>query len=122
MTAPDDPSGSASLDDLPSLTYDAAGLIPAVVQDATTREILMVGYMNAESLRMTLEKNLVTFWSRSRQEFWTKGETSGNVLRLTAIHKDCDVDALLVTAEPAGPTCHTGHQSCFYRELHEDEG
>ena len=105
---------------LPELKYDANGLIPAIVQDDATNEILMLGYMNAESVRMTLDKRLVTFWSRSREEYWTKGETSGNVLRLIEIRKDCDVDALLVRAEPAGPTCHTGNRSCFYRDLAED--
>ena len=105
---------------IPDLKYDDHGLIPAIIQDDASGEILMLGYMNAESLRMTLEKQLVTFWSRSRQEFWTKGETSGNVLALKAIRKDCDVDALLVRAVPHGPTCHTGERSCFYRELSED--
>lgn len=105
---------------IPDLQYDAAGLIPAIVQNDATNEILMVGYMNAESLRQTLQTGLVTFWSRSRRKLWTKGETSGNVLRLKAISKDCDADALLVRADPAGPTCHTGERSCFYRELNED--
>lgn len=106
--------------EIPELKYDDNGLIPAIVQDIADNEIVMVGYMNAESLRMTLDKGLVTFWSRSRQEYWTKGETSGNVLKLHSIRKDCDVDALLVKAEPHGPTCHTGKRSCFYRELTED--
>ena len=105
---------------LPELKYDDHGLIPAIVQDEANNEILMLGYMNERSLRMTLEKRLVTFWSRSRQEYWTKGETSGNVLELVEIRKDCDVDALLVRAVPHGPTCHTGHRSCFYRDLAED--
>lgn len=105
---------------LPQLKYDANGLIPAIVQHEDTDEILMLGYMDAEALRMTLEKRLVTFWSRSRSEYWTKGETSGNVLNLADIRKDCDVDALLVRARPAGPTCHTGHDSCFYRDLGEE--
>ena len=105
---------------LPQLKYDANGLIPAIVQHEDTGEILMLGYMDAEALRMTLEKRLVTFWSRSRSEYWTKGETSGNVLNLADIRKDCDVDALLVRARPAGPTCHTGHDSCFYRDLGEE--
>ncbi len=104
----------------PELTYDANGLIPAIVQDAGTNEILMLGYMDERSLGMTLEKRLVTFWSRSRLEYWTKGETSGNVLELVEIRKDCDLDALLVRARPHGPTCHTGRRSCFYRELGED--
>jgi phosphoribosyl-AMP cyclohydrolase len=111
---------SSDTSQLPELKYDANGLIPAIVQDDATNEILMLGYMNAESVQMTLDKRLVTFWSRSREEYWTKGETSGNVLRLIEIRKDCDVDALLVRAEPAGPTCHTGNRSCFYRDLTED--
>ena len=106
-------------EELPELKYDANGLIAAIVQDDASGAVLMLGYMDAEALRRTLEKRLVTFWSRSREEYWTKGETSGNVLRLRGIRKDCDVDALLVRAEPAGPTCHTGHASCFYRELDE---
>ena len=105
---------------VPELKYDANGLIPAIVQDDATGDILMLGYMNEQSLRMTLEKQLVTFWSRSRQEYWTKGETSGNVLELVGIRKDCDVDALLVRAVPHGPTCHIGERSCFYRDLGED--
>ena len=105
---------------VPELKYDADGLIPAIVQDDATGDILMLGYMNEQSLRMTLEKQLVTFWSRSRQEYWTKGETSGNVLELVDIRKDCDIDALLVRAVPHGPTCHTGERSCFYRDLGED--
>ena len=111
---------TTTVEPLPQLKYDANGLIPAIVQHEGTGEILMLGYMDAEALRMTLEKQLVTFWSRSRSEYWTKGETSGNVLRLAGIRKDCDVDALLVRAHPAGPTCHTGHDSCFYRDLGEE--
>ena len=106
--------------DLPELKYEANGLIPAIVQDDADDTVLMLGYMDAEALSRTLQKGLVTFWSRSRKEYWTKGESSGNVLRLKSIRKDCDVDVLLVRAEPAGPTCHTGHRSCFYRELRED--
>ena len=106
---------------LPPLSYDANGLIPAIVQDDATGGVLMLGYMDEEAIRRTLEKGLVTFWSRSRQEYWTKGETSGNVLRLKEIRKDCDADALLVRADPAGPTCHTGERSCFYRDLGASE-
>ncbi len=106
---------------LPPLSYDANGLIPAIVQDDATGGVLMLGYMDEEAVRRTLEKGLVTFWSRSRQEYWTKGETSGNVLRLKEIRKDCDADALLVRADPAGPTCHTGERSCFYRDLGASE-
>ena len=111
---------TTSSEPVPELQYDANGLIPAIVQHDQSGEILMLGYMDQEALRLTLEKQLVTFWSRSRQEYWTKGETSGNVLRLRGIRKDCDVDALLVRADPAGPTCHTGNDSCFYRELGEE--
>ena len=111
---------TTSSNPISDLKYGAGGLIPAIIQDDGSNEILMLGYMNAESLRMTLDKQLVTFWSRSRREYWTKGETSGNVLRLVDIRKDCDADALLVRARPAGPTCHTGERSCFYRAL--DEG
>lgn len=89
------------------------GLIPAVVQDGTTLQLLMLGYMNEEALRQTLESGLATFYSRSKERLWTKGETSGNHLRVEAVFADCDSDALLVRAEPAGPTCHLGTASCF---------
>lgn len=97
-----------------NIKWDAAGLIPAIVQDAETAEVLMLGYMNKESLEKTLDTGLVTFYSRSRQELWTKGETSGNTLSLESLSIDCDQDTLLVTAFPTGPTCHTGEVSCFY--------
>ena len=90
-----------------------AGLIPAVVQDATTRRVLMLGWMSPESLAITLAEQRVTFFSRSRNRLWTKGETSGNHLRVVSIEADCDADTLLVQAEPAGPTCHLGRESCF---------
>jgi phosphoribosyl-AMP cyclohydrolase len=106
--------------DVPELKYGDGGLIPAIVQDDADGAVLMLGYMDEEAVRQTLDKQLVTFWSRSRQEYWTKGESSGNVLHLKSIRKDCDVDALLVRAQPAGPTCHTGERSCFYRDLHDD--
>ena len=93
------------------------GLVPAIVQHARSGEVLMLGYMNAEALRLTLESQLVTFWSRSRQAIWRKGETSGNLLRLVELRQDCDADTLLVLAEPIGPTCHTGEWSCFHRML-----
>lgn len=102
------------------MRFDAAGLIPAVVQHARSGEVLMLGYMNEEALQQTLVSGMVTFWSRSRQALWRKGETSGNVLRLVEIRQDCDGDALLVLAEPAGPTCHTGRVSCFHRTLADD--
>lgn len=91
----------------------ADGLLPAVVQDAATRQVLMVGYMNAEALELTRQSGQVTFFSRSRQRLWTKGEISGNSLRVQEIFGDCDADALLILALPAGPTCHTGAVSCF---------
>ncbi len=90
-----------------------SGLIPAIVQHAGTREVLMLGYMNAEALAATLASGLVTFFSRSRQELWQKGETSGNQLRLTGIKLDCDGDTFLVEAEPTGPVCHKGTETCF---------
>jgi phosphoribosyl-ATP pyrophosphohydrolase/phosphoribosyl-AMP cyclohydrolase len=99
------------------LKYDANGLIPAVVQDATTRQVLMVGYMNRESVQRTVETGQAWFWSRSRGELWHKGATSGHYLNVRAIRVDCDGDTLLVEAEPAGPTCHTGAVSCFFNEL-----
>lgn len=89
------------------------GLVPAIVQDAVTHRILMMGYMNAESYQLTLDRGLVTFWSRSRKRLWTKGETSGNFLRVREILVDCDGDTLLVKAIPDGPVCHTGADTCF---------
>jgi len=99
------------------LKFDDRGLIPAIIQDDATGEVLMLGYMNEESLRRTLESGKVWFYSRSRQQLWMKGETSGNVLEVRRILRDCDEDALVVRATPAGPTCHTGERTCFYREL-----
>ena len=103
------------------LKFDDKDLIPAIVQDARTGEILMMGHMNKESLRRTLASGDVWFYSRSRQELWHKGETSGNFLRLKSITKDCDSDALLVKAEPTGPVCHTGNQTCFFRQLESED-
>jgi phosphoribosyl-ATP pyrophosphohydrolase/phosphoribosyl-AMP cyclohydrolase len=99
------------------IKFDQHGLVPAIVQHARTGEVLMLGYMNAEALARTLSSGLVTFWSRSRSMLWQKGETSGHLLRLTEIRRDCDNDTLLVLAEPVGPTCHTGEPSCFHRTL-----
>jgi phosphoribosyl-ATP pyrophosphohydrolase/phosphoribosyl-AMP cyclohydrolase len=99
------------------LKWDAAGLIPAVVQDATTRQVLMVAWMNAEALRLTRETGEAHFWSRSRGELWRKGATSGNIQRVASIWADCDGDTLLVQVAPAGPACHTGAVSCFFREV-----
>ena len=92
---------------------NADGLIPAIVQDETTLQVLMLGYMNREAYEKTLATGHVTFWSRTRQTLWTKGETSGNYLELVSIHPDCDNDTLLVRAIPHGPTCHTGSRTCF---------
>ena len=104
------------------LTYDAAGLIPAVVQQAGTGEVLMVAYMNAESLAKTVETGFTWFWSRSRQKYWQKGESSGHVQKVREIRYDCDADCLLVTVDQVGPgACHTGERSCFYRVLGEGE-
>lgn len=95
------------------ITYDDNGLVPGVVQDATTAKVLMVGWLNAEAVDATLKTGQVHFWSRSRQELWRKGESSGNSLELTSMATDCDQDTLLLKATPAGPTCHTGAVSCF---------
>ena len=99
------------------MNYNEQGLIPAIVQHARSGEVLMLGWMNEDALRQTQESGFVTFWSRSRQQLWQKGETSGNTLKLVELRQDCDDDALLVLAEPAGPTCHTGEPSCFHRSL-----
>ena len=103
------------------LKLDANGLFTAVVQDVDTKEVLMVAMMSPESLRLTRETGHATFWSRSRQQLWMKGETSGNVLDVQEIRIDCDQDAVLVLAKPRGPACHTGAVSCFYRTLEEAE-
>lgn len=100
--------------------YDAAGLLTAVIADARDGAVLMVGFMDAEALAATRETGLVHFHSRSRGKLWQKGETSGHFLRVEKILVDCDQDALLIRAIPAGPTCHTGVRSCFYRLLQDD--
>lgn len=100
-----------------NIKWDDKGLIPAVIQDNKTSSVLMVGYMNLESLKKTLELNEVTFFSRSKKRLWTKGEESGNKLIMSAISLDCDSDALLIRAEPMGPTCHKGSISCFNNDL-----
>ena len=103
--------------DIDSLDFSkGGGLIPAVIQDADNFQVLMLGYMDTEALKTTLNKKKVTFYSRSKERLWTKGESSGNYLHLVDIQQDCDDDTLLVLARPQGPTCHTGHQSCFYRK------
>jgi phosphoribosyl-AMP cyclohydrolase len=100
-----------------NLKFDSAGLIPAIVQDADTGEILMMAWMNAESINRTLETRTTWFWSRSRQEFWNKGATSGNMQHVSEVLVDCDADVLLVKVKPDGPACHTGERTCFYRAL-----
>ena len=102
-----------------NLKFDANGLIPAVIQDAGSKDVLMVAWMNAEAVKKTLASGETWFWSRSRQELWHKGSTSGNIQKLIEIRYDCDADTLLVLVQPAGPACHTGQNSCFYRKLGE---
>ena len=99
------------------IKYDLYGLVPAIVQDAETKEVLMLAYMNAESLRLTMETGETWFWSRSRSELWHKGATSGNIQTVVEIRVDCDADTLLVMVNPAGAACHTGERSCFYRTV-----
>ncbi len=98
-----------------TITFDAGGLIPAVIQHAETGDVLMLGWMNRESITETSRTGRVTFWSRSRDELWEKGATSGSYLRLVSIAKNCEANSLLVKALPDGPTCHTGNDSCYYR-------
>ena len=101
------------------LKWDDRGLITTVVQDATTNAVLMVAWMNADALRLTEQSGEAHFWSRSRGELWHKGATSGNVMRVVELRVDCDADTLLMRVNPAGPACHTGATSCFYRNLKE---
>ena len=107
--------------DIASLTFDANGLIPAIAQDHATGEVLMMAWMNAESLAKTLEDGHVTYWSRSRKAFWAKGETSGHVQRLIELRVDCDRDCLLLLVDQAGPACHTNRRSCFYTAVRGGE-
>ncbi len=106
-------------DVLAAFKWDDRDLIPAIVQDARTREVLMMAYMNAASLQRSLDLGEAVFWSRSRGELWRKGATSGNTQRLVEIRVDCDADTLLLLVEPAGPACHTLEQTCFFRNLDE---
>ena len=103
--------------DTTSVKFDSQGLIPVVVQDASTGDVLMLAYMNSESLAKTVETGETWFWSRSRQSLWHKGETSGNTQRVVSISIDCDGDTLLVRVDPRGPACHTGEQTCFFSRL-----
>src|SRR5689334_22824668 len=108
--------------ELNKLKFDERGLIPTIVQDVHTREVLTVAYMNAESLARTIETGETWFWSRSRNQLWHKGETSGNTQTVVSLHSDCDNDAIVVLVNPAGPACHTGARSCFDSEAREDLG
>ena len=103
--------------DVADLKFDDQGLLPAVVQDVNTNSVLMLAYVDAEAVRRTLETGTTWFWSRSRREYWNKGATSGNVQKVVEVRFDCDADALLMMVDPAGPACHTGEYSCFYRSL-----
>ena len=103
--------------DFSQLKFNEAGLVPCIVQDADTLEVLMMAWMSAETLRLTLEMGETVFWSRSRQEVWHKGATSGNIQKLVEMRYDCDGDTLLALVHPAGPACHTGERSCFFRTL-----
>ena len=105
--------------DIKELKFDDKGLIPAIVQDARTRKVLMLAWMNEESLRISMKKELTCFWSRSRNELWLKGETSGNYQHIVSIATDCDRDTLLILAEPDGPACHLGTETCFEYPLWE---
>ncbi len=100
-----------------NVRFDERGLVPAVVQQAGSGEVLMVAWMNAESLSLTLRTGTTWFWSRSRQELWNKGATSGNMQQVRRVLVDCDADTLLVEVDSPGPACHTGHRSCFFREI-----
>lgn len=102
---------------MPELAYNDAGLIPCIVQDADTREVLMMAWMNAESLALTLERGETVFWSRSRQELWNKGATSGNMQEVRELWADCDNDTLLVKVDSPGPACHTGNRTCFFKRV-----
>jgi phosphoribosyl-ATP pyrophosphohydrolase/phosphoribosyl-AMP cyclohydrolase len=103
--------------DVADLKFDDQGLLPAIVQDVNTNAVLMLAYVDAEALRRTLETKTTWFWSRSRREYWNKGATSGNVQKVVDVRFDCDADTVLMMVDPAGPACHTGEYSCFYRSF-----
>jgi phosphoribosyl-AMP cyclohydrolase len=115
MSKSKDRTVSESASERIQVQFDQRGLVPAVVQDANSGEVLMVAWMNEESLERTCETKQAHFWSRSRQELWHKGATSGNFMNIREIWVDCDADTVLLRVDPAGPACHTGRQSCFYR-------
>ncbi|WP_144829994.1 phosphoribosyl-AMP cyclohydrolase [Kocuria rhizophila] len=121
-THPTPASGGLDPEIARRLTRDAAGLVAAVVQQHDTGEVLMLGWMDDEALRRTLTEGRVTFWSRSRQEYWRKGDTSGHIQRVHSVHLDCDGDALLVRVDQTGAACHTGSRTCFDgRDLHAEQ-
>lgn len=103
--------------EISQLKFDERGLIPVIIQDGDTNEVLMLAYMNAESLKITIEEKRTCFYSRSRKVLWRKGETSGNIQKIKEIYYDCDKDTLLIKVCQTGPACHTGEKSCFFREL-----
>jgi len=105
---------------LDAITFDASGLVPAIAQSASSGEVLMLAWMNRDAVRETLETGRVTYWSRSRQALWRKGESSGHVQRLRSLRLDCDGDAILVSVDQAGPACHTNRPNCFYRQMTSD--
>jgi phosphoribosyl-AMP cyclohydrolase len=111
------PQNDVAVESPEGLSYGPDGLVPVVVQDATSREVLMLAYADSEALRRTIETKTTWFWSRSRREYWNKGATSGNTQAVVEIRYDCDADALLVLVDAAGPACHTGERSCFFRTL-----
>jgi phosphoribosyl-AMP cyclohydrolase len=104
---------------LKDIKFNKDGLVPAIAQDADSGEVLMLAYMNAEALRRTLKSGQAWFWSRSRQELWHKGATSGNIITVKEVWKDCDSDTILIRGKAAGPVCHTGNKTCFFQELTE---
>ena len=106
-----------SVIDMSLIKFDEKGLVPVVVQDSTTAEVLMTAWANEEALKLTADSGELTLWSRSRKELWKKGETSGNVMKVVELRIDCDGDTLLAIVDPAGPACHTGKRTCFYRSL-----
>ncbi len=103
------------------IKFDARGLVPAIVQDADSGEVLMVAYMNEEALRRTMSSGEAWFYSRSRQEMWHKGATSGNRIKVQEVWKDCDSDTILVKGKPMGPVCHTGNRTCFFQQLSKED-
>jgi phosphoribosyl-ATP pyrophosphohydrolase/phosphoribosyl-AMP cyclohydrolase len=107
--------------DAAEIKYDDRGLAPAVVQDASTGDVLMLAYVNEEALRRTLDSGTTWFWSRSREEYWNKGATSGNLQKVVEVRYDCDEDSLLFVVDPAGPACHTGARTCFYRSFSDTQ-